>query len=606
MSDSNPPNAALPLSQTTTTTANGQPSQPTSASFGASRSHPAASRAPLKNMRRAGHSAASPQSTVSSSEGEGELKLSVAPTNEDTPMSNSASTSLSPANRGRSVPSLTEVQSQIPDLERRNLATTVAIARHGFETDYIRDAYANWMNNTLALAYHHTCLFHATMAFSSGFSYLKTQQQQHHVNSDKHRFIALQEIQQELLKITPANTDALLSSSLLLSWDVFLQEDNISSYITLSRGLGAVLEQVQSVMATTQMALCMTESLFQSVKNILHPPYDETFFVELMQQIEGLTPFVHESQDPVLISEQAFLVDYSQRVYHFLKTSAQDTERNFIHDPSTLFDLMREWLAKFPCQALSTLDVQTSKHALVLHTHYHALTHALDALLPEARYLFQVSFIGPIDLVAPENCLNYVEDRQISSMLEYPVRLISFFKQRQFELNKIYISTDPLMMTIKGVPLYRLPPLEPVSETTVTSFLENFDFQACMPFVSTVPSRHGSTSSYSGMSTGSSSSTAEASPLSQVPDHPSVGSSTNSPQSYTDLRGPISRSESFDVSMNGNGGGGGGTQEQQQQQEQQSLLLSLSAPSLSSMSMGYFKTYFDDRMEILQKFVAPC
>lgn len=483
--------------------------------------------------------------------------------------------SLPSLGQGFAVTSLTEKQSRIPELERRSLATTLAIARQGFETDFMRDAYANWMNNMLALAYHHTCLFHATMAFSFGFSYIKSGHRHYLTQSDKHRFIALREIQQELQKITPANTDALLSTSLLLSWDVFLQEDNIASYITLSRGLGAVLEQVHSVSSTTQMALCMSESLFQSVKTILHPSYDTTFFAELQGQIRQLTTFIQESQDATLMAEHVHLMDYTQRMGEFLSTSARDSELNYIHDPCYLFDFMREWLAKFPSTALASLDVQSDMHALVLHIYFHAVTRALDAILPEARYLFQFSFVGPIDLVGPENCGNYVTDPNILALLEYPLRIITFFKKRQVTLNKLFVAVDPLMANAEGVPLYRLPPQEPVREHFTKSFAQNFEFHTHMPYIA-APSRNSSMSSFSGISTVSTaSSTTATSPLSPMSVDQSVASSTSSPQSV------------------------GG--------EQKSSMadMILEKPPLSSMSLGLFKAYFEDRMYILQRFVIP-
>ena len=488
---------------------------------------------------------------------------------------------------------LSDKQTRIPELERRNLVSTVAIARHGFETDDIRDAYANWMDNTLALAYHHNCLFHAVMAFSCDFSFIQSQQDDLRVSSNKHRYLALQEIQQELLKITPSNTDALLSTSLILSWDVFLQEDNIASYITLSRGLGAVLEKVQVVCSTTQMALCMTESLFQSVKTILHPPYDETFFHEVLQKTVSLSSFIEEAQDKTLLSQYEFLVNFAQRVLEFLQSSARDSEVNFLRDPCVLFGLLREWLAKFPCYALS-LDVLTDDHAMVLYAYYHALTRALDALLPEARYLFQFSFVGPIDLVGPENCLMYMSDPKVLALLEYPTRVISFFKKRQSVLNEIFISMDPLAQGADGVPLYRMPSPEPVRETFVTSFSEKFEFQPYMPYATSNTLLQGRSSS-SSCSSVSASSTTATSPLSQISEDHSSWSSASSPQNQAEktvLPKVILRSRESGTKLNSNS-----TSVSSQQP------LPPGPPALSSLSMGFFKSYFDDRMDILQRFV---
>lgn len=493
-------------------------------------------------------------------------------------------------NDGITIPALAGKQARVGDLERRNLASTVAIARHGFETDFMREAYANWMNNTLALAYHHSCLFHASMAFSFGFTYLKTQNPEDRENSDRHRSIALREMQQGLLDITSANTDALLSTALILSWDVFLHENSIASYITLSRGLGAVLQQVQAVSSTTQMALCTTESLVQSIKTILHPRYDPTFFQELVSKIDELAEFLQMSGDKATTlthAEYEFLVEYAHRVLRFLdgpEGRGQDSNGSlgWLRDPRTMFDFLRIWLSQFPCIAVSSLDTQTDPVALVLHTYYHAMTRALDAIFPEVRYLFQFSFVGPIDLVGPENCVSYVSDPAIEAMLAYPVRIISFFKKRQFALNKIFINTDPLATSSDGVPLYRHQLQDSVGEHFVLSFQEKIEFAHYLPYshhrrdLSDSPSR----------ASGSSTSTSAGTPLSQMSEDTTLGGSMSmhsEESAFTPL--PPRRRDSSET-LNSEMGSENGM------------------PALSSMSMGMFKVYFDDRMDILQRSVT--
>lgn len=456
---------------------------------------------------------------------------------------------------------ITKQIATLPQLERRDISTTVSITRSGFETDTMRWAYHNWMQNTLALAYHHPCLFHSTMAFAFSFSHIKTKNEAERSSSDRHRFIALREIQNELQSITPANTDALLSSSLILSWDVFLQGANITSYITLSRGLGAVLEKVQRLCSTTQMALCMTESLFQSIKTILHPPYDPTFFSELISQITAAGEFILETDDKTLSEEHQYLQNYVSRFNEFLITSPRDSKASmFLRDPRVIYDFMREWLSNFPCNALN-LEMVTNDNALVLYSFFHAVTRAMDALLPEARYLFQFSFIGPIDLANPENCMSYTNDDSTKDRLAYPLSIISFFKKRQFVLNQIFINTDPLKYSQSGVPVYRMPLVEPVKETFVTSFLNLQDTGLYMPYVSErMFSPTGSTSSSSGASTAVPSPTSSTSDSSPVSIPPTVRRESNA-----------------------------------------TVTVPEDLP-LSSMSMGMFRSYFVDRMAILEKF----
>lgn len=479
---------------------------------------------------------------------------------------------------------LTEKINNLPKLERRNMNTTIAIARQGFETDFMRDAYRNWMDNTLALAFHHKCLHHALLAFSFSFASIKTKKEVERLDSDRHRFVALREMQQDLLKVSPANTDALLSASLILSWDVFLREGDIASYITLTRGLGAVLEKVQKVSSTTQMALCMTESLFQAVKTILHPPYEDTFFVELKESIKELV--VEDSQlalDPGLKPEYDFLVDYVTRMEEFLRMSPRSAseEDRFPRDPCDIFSFMREWIGGFPSMALN-LDIlhkENKETALVLYCYFHAVTRALDAIMPEARYLFQFSFIGPIDLVSPDTCITLTECETTRARLEYPIKIIKFFKTRQLLLNQQFLFADPLKNATPLTP----PQPEPVDETFVTSF-QAFSIDTVGAYMPVV--RESSPSSYA--------STVVTSPLS------SVSPESTSPQ-HTGFRRESSATVGSSVSDFDLLG------------KPESVLGTPVPPAsdlgeihlgLSSLSLGMFRPYFDDRMRILERYVV--
>jgi hypothetical protein len=479
---------------------------------------------------------------------------------------------------------LTEKINNLPKLERRNMNTTIAITRQGFETDFMRNAYSNWMDNTLALAYHHTCLYHALLAFSFSFASIKTKKEVEKLYSDRHRFVALREMQQGLLKVSPANTDALLSSSLILSWDVFLREGDIAGYITLTRGLGAVLEKVQKVSSTTQMALCMTESLFQAVKNILHPPYEDTFFVELKETIKNLV--VEDNQlalDPVLKPEYEFLVDYVTRMEEFLRKSPRSaSEKNrFPRDPCGIFSFMREWIGGFPSMALN-LDIlrgENKESALVLYSYFHAVTRAMDAIMPEARYLFQFSFIGPIDLVSPETCITLTECKTTRVRLDYPLKIIKFFKTRQLLLNRQFLFADPLKTATPLTP----PQPEPVDETFVTSF-QAFSIDtagAYLPVVrESTPSSCASTVVTSPLSS--------VSPESTSPHHTGFrresSATVGSTRSDCELLGkPENHPDAPSPSVSDLGG------------------IDL---GLSSLSLGMFRPYFDDRMRILERYVV--
>lgn len=496
-------------------------------------------------------------------------------------------------NKRITVPSLGEEHAKITELNRRPLSSTLKLTRAGFFTDMMREAYSNWMSNTLALAYHHTFLYHAVMAFAQGFLFLKTGDEEIGLSSDKHRFIALREIQQEIGQISPASTDALLSTSLFLSWDVFFQQSKLESYMTLSRGLGAVLEKVQAVSTTTQTALCMTESLFQSMKSILFPPYDATFFNETVYQIEALSPFIHASGSPSLVGEYEFLRGYVANVAAFLKQPM--TKFGTIHNPSHLYSMLKEWLEKFPPMALSSSPHQTGQ-AQVLYAYFHAVTCALDNLLPETRYLFQFSFMGPIQLTDPESSNPFLADPDVQARLQYPYRMITFFKMRQVELSKLSVSTDPLRRppddavpttttsatstsSTTTPPLYRMPKLDFVTETFVHSFLHDFNMSAHLPCTMLPPMIVGNSmpSPVSSVNEDSASATTYSS-----------SSSSPSASSSPDAKTPLM------VHGNGMGVGPGGNVGPE---------FGMDPPPLSSLSIGMFKTYFRDRMEILQHFV---
>lgn len=463
-----------------------------------------------------------------------------------------------PALKKRLVMPPLDEQSRVAELDRRPLSETLKLTQGGFSTDSMREAYANWMSNTLALAFHHNCLYHAVMAFSQGFLYLKSGNAECHASAAKHRFIALREIQQEITKISTSNTDALLSSSLILSWDVFFQESRFESYMTISRGIGAVLEKVQAVSSTTQTALCMTESLFQSMKSILYPPYDIAFFYELIRQIDGLAPLINDSKNAILIEEYMFLKNYVDRMARFLELGLPSMKS--MHDPVQLHAFLKDWLERFPSIAL-TNDRQESGEAQVLYAYYHAVTCALDNVLPEVRYLFQFSFPGPIDLMDPESSSANITDLLLRTRLQYPYRMISFFRKRQGQLSKLFGSSDLLDSAAPSI-TSRSRNHDLVSENTVKSFMYDVKIDDHMPYLST-----GSTSSPASSS------------VHDKEETTSPPSPISSPETSSD--GNISLVPPFKTPS----------------------VPSVNAPPppLSSMSLGMFKAYFADRMEILQQ-----
>lgn len=545
----------------------------------------------------------------------------------------------------KGIPNVTRI-SQITDLQRRNLLNTVNLVRQGFETEMMRKAYSNWMSNTMALAYHHECLFHSVMAFSFGFQALKTGNQYYRNLSDKHRVLALKKFNTELENVSPANTDALLGTSLILYWDAMYQVDTIYSYINMCRGLGAILEKVQINSSTTQTAICTTESLAQAIKSILYPRYPHYFFQELIDKIALLESLVMADNADTQ-KEYYYLRDYTNRVYGFIKSGIHSTQ-NSIYDPNVLYDFIKEWISNFPCLTFS-IDFIKSDACVVLYAFFDSVSHALDAVFPEARYLFQFSFIGPIDLIGIENSALVVSSQEAFVHLEYPLRLVSFFKKRAYQLSGLFMTSDPLLMSPSGVPLYRSRQVGLVSEKAIHSFgddLLKHGFDEFMPTFNpevhnfmdstktpppsssnngigfghntqgtTLPPlfANNAKSSASSPSTFTSalSTTRTSSPVSsyagssnfnttkspKLGDTKNIATSISSPRtSLPSLSAVLSPKDQMPASPSTSGSACNSPKF--------SISKGAPLPPLSSLSMGSFKTYFDDRLDILRHF-AP-
>lgn len=119
--------------------------------------------------------------------------------------------------------------------------------------------------------------------------------------------------------------------------------------------------------------------------------------------------------------------------------------------------------------------------SIVLYTYYDTVSHILDALFPEARYLFQFSFIGPIDLLGIEQVVQLATHQGVLEILKYPLRIASFFKKRDAKLNEIFHAADPLLLAPYDLPLHELRHLDIVRETPVPTFLQDFDVVPHLP-----------------------------------------------------------------------------------------------------------------------------
>lgn len=396
----------------------------------------------------------------------------------------------------------------------------------------------------------------------------------------------------------------------------------------MCRGLGAILEKVQINSSTTQAAICTTESLAQAIKSILYPRYSYAFFQELRSQIASLESYIQEDMNnsgEEIMREYEFLVYYTNRIASFLEMSGNYTY-NSIYDPNILYSFLREWITNFPCLAFS-LDLLSSNASIVLYAYYDATSRALDAIFPEVRYLFQFSFIGPIDLVGIESAAFNVTRSDALEKLEYPLRLVSFFKKRTLTLSTLFIASDPLLMNSSG-PLYRSRQPDLVLEKYVYSFKRPFDFQEHMPsFNPNVPNlmdaskpKPISSTSNNGLGfgqlntslpplfNGKNESNANSNPdsSSQLPSPlPTLSRLSSNRTSSADANSALDATQlPEDANLRLPPLEKSGIDSNDDLTSTSSDKSPLVLPPLSSLSMGCFKTYFDDRMDILKHF-AP-
>lgn len=343
-----------------------------------------------------------------------------------------------------------------------------SIVMQGFETEMIRNVYYQWMSSVYLLALENANLYHAIMSLSYGILNFKSQDRSLNSSvytreSSKHRFIAVHELQQIVASNKPVDSpEALLATALILSWDIFFQEEDISSYVTLSKGFVAVLERTLTMSMTqpNNTVLCMSDSLFQGIKAVQIPPYSRDVLEEILQKLDSFreyfasTPGLESSN---ILAQYSSLASFLRDVSCYLLTAKRIDQSNGIKyfPPMYLISLLRRWVRMFPAKALA-MGVeqcvrQLPEQAVVLYCYYHATTRVLDALFPEMRYLFQFGFIGPIELVGIEGILNIMDLGSITPFLEFPKKIISFFRERLFHYNRLIGNRNPL--TPDGNPL---------------------------------------------------------------------------------------------------------------------------------------------------------
>lgn len=340
-------------------------------------------------------------------------------------------------------------------------SNTASIVKQGFETDMMRHAYGAWISDSIKNAEDHPVLYHSLLAFSHGYLYLKSQSkvaaekestggmtpEQVRDLSSHHRSKALSLIHtytDNLGNTTdhlPNASDALLVTTLILAWDIFLQEDDIKPYIELSKGLAAVLQSLSLNTSQSPTTFCMAESLFQSIKSIHIPPYESGFWTELVGKFKGVKS---QLSDSTLLLQYEEVDEFFQQVSNLLANEPRDFSNPTSYPAQRLYQFLRQWLTIFPSRALSGFQTWKTHDEKLFYSYCHAGSRALDALFPEVRFLFQIGFIGPVDLVGLDNSLEETLGPQTgTNPLTYPLRIVGFFKMRTSLASRILFDDDP-------------------------------------------------------------------------------------------------------------------------------------------------------------------
>lgn len=327
-----------------------------------------------------------------------------------------------------------------------------AIWLEGFESAILRTIFEQFIDSVYMLAGSDDILYHAVMSFSFGFLAVRTGN--HKLYSHDHRACALRLLQRELIKPKCDNPDSLASAALIMSWDSFFQQDDLRAYVNLSKGVGTVLEKIELSENVTGVAGCMKHALFEAMKCVHVPPYGHDFLPELYGHVQSVRPFIERSMDATLCNQHTALLDYLRYVMNYLQSHTRDVVSvgRYYYSPQFLFDILRQWLQIFPINALSNVNTYSEYHQLT-YLYYHTVTRVLDALFPEARYIFQFGFIGPVDSVGMDATFAESLNPGVSA---YPLKVMNFFRDRLVRLNTMLADLAPMGLEFPEKSIFEL------------------------------------------------------------------------------------------------------------------------------------------------------
>ncbi len=317
--------------------------------------------------------------------------------------------------------------------------------------------------------------------------------------SDNYRSKALKSMRQGLTFdiIKDINSgDIYLSSSLFLSWDILYQKNSDpSDFVGFVKGLTAILQQMENVEPkATTIAKWTSSSLFQSFKSIYFPAYEPLFLDELILKVKSIQSFIESSNDILLITEHDHLVCYLMKILNFLTTTFPRTDTATMYSPYILYTYLQQWLSKFPSRAIN-IDNKKNQYTAqekILYLYYHTVSKVLDAIFPDARYLFMIGFTGPVSLIEYDEdyfknvipTKNLLISKDYFKFIDYPSKLFKFFTKRIQILNKALVNFNPFIEEFHCQKKSRRLNSN-IKETSIRFFdnLTELDLNDCLPII---------------------------------------------------------------------------------------------------------------------------
>lgn len=276
----------------------------------------------------------------------------------------------------------------------------------------------------------------------------------------------------------------LFASVIILSWDLYSPRSTLTAHLKsleYCSKFAANNTNLPVFENDENYSVLCNEYMYQCLKYIHFPSYSHAFLGEFLKRLENVKPTLQgmlNQQDDyeskrMFENEFKFLHGIITRLNNYLNTVAAQPIKNddsiTSYSSEVLFNLLKEWISNFPSEACS---FKPRRHPSfhVLYTYYHAASRSLDAFFPEIRYLFSMSFNGPVDLVSMDlQTMSSAVSSNVIPLLQYPFRIISFFKERLYKLSKLIIINNPFSVENDDT-RNKSKKLKMIKEDFITSF----------------------------------------------------------------------------------------------------------------------------------------